>query len=470
MLLLPTATAAQETVTKSLTSATCASSSSTGCVYIGAIGRGGVGVQVTGTFSGTLQFEGSVNGTNFSAINATPPNSTTAVTSTTATGQWQIAAGGMSYIRVRFSSYSSGTAVVTLRAAPTTARGGGGSISGSIADTQIAVGDGADSIAGSSALTFTTTGGAGLGLVYSSSATQAYGTNVALTSTSTASGNAFANNFRVTATPSGNTAMSYYGLYGAANAFDKVANVYSHGLTGAFLQANNGGVGVIDDVFGVVGDARNYGEGTVSNLSAGWFFVDNEYSVISGIMAGVTVKAENYGETVPSLRLVDLSLDANADSGVLTDTYGVYIGDVTSGTQTNQAYGLYQADPNARNHFAGNTTLAQNVAYAALAVSATAPTVASGFCTSPVLSTPNGTAAFVLTVGTSCSASTGTLTMPEAANGWACYLVNTTDPGDIPVQTGGTTTTVTVENYSRTSGMAANFTDSDVLRVLCTGY
>jgi hypothetical protein len=36
--------------------------------------------------------------------------------------------------------------------------------------------------------------------------------------------------------------------------------------------------------------------------------------------------------------------------------------------------------------------------------------------------------------------------------------------------TGGTTTTVTVTNYSRTTGVAANFTSSDVLRVMCSAY
>lgn len=121
---------AQELVTKTISTTTCTTGSSAGCVVAGAVGRGGMGIQVTGTFVGTLQFEGSVDGTNYVAINAFPPNSTTAATSTTTTGTWQVGAGGMSYVRVRFSAYTSGSAVVSLRTAPTTARGsagGGGS-------------------------------------------------------------------------------------------------------------------------------------------------------------------------------------------------------------------------------------------------------------------------------------------------------------------------------------------------------
>ena len=72
-------------------------------------------VQLTGTFSGTVQFEGttSVAGT-FVAINAYPSNSTTAATSATAVGVWQINVSGYAQVRVRCSTYSSGTIVVAV--------------------------------------------------------------------------------------------------------------------------------------------------------------------------------------------------------------------------------------------------------------------------------------------------------------------------------------------------------------------
>ena len=38
----------------------------------------------------------------------------------------------------------------------------------------------------------------------------------------------------------------------------------------------------------------------------------------------------------------------------ITDTYGLYIGDITSGTQTNTPYGVYQASTDMENYFGGN--------------------------------------------------------------------------------------------------------------------
>ena len=38
----------------------------------------------------------------------------------------------------------------------------------------------------------------------------------------------------------------------------------------------------------------------------------------------------------------------------ITDTYGLYIGDITHGTQTNTPYGVYQASTDMRNYFGGN--------------------------------------------------------------------------------------------------------------------
>lgn len=108
----------------------------------------------------------------------------------------------------------------------------------------------------------------------------------------------------------------------------------------------------------------------------------------------------------------------------------------------------------------------------ALAWSATAP-VATTFCaTSPSIPNNNGTAAFTINVGTSCSTSVGTITMsPAAATGWVCSFADVTTPAsNVVSQTGGTTTTVTVTNYARTTGIASNWTASEVIRAMCSAY
>lgn len=102
--------------------------------------------------------------------------------------------------------------------------------------------------------------------------------------------------------------------------------------------------------------------------------------------------------------------------------------------------------------------------------SSTAPTI-SGFGTSPSVPSNNGTCAFTINVGTGGTASTGTVTLPAAATGWVCTAQDVTTPASyITSQTGGTTTTATFTNYSRTTGLATAWTASDILRVSCMGY
>ena len=93
-----------------------------------------VGVELTGTFAGTFQFEGTIGGSTWVAVNATPVASTTAVTSATAAGVWQIAAAGLTGVRVRCSTYSSGAANVALVASSGAAKrnSGGGAGTGDV--------------------------------------------------------------------------------------------------------------------------------------------------------------------------------------------------------------------------------------------------------------------------------------------------------------------------------------------------
>jgi hypothetical protein len=104
--------------------------------------------------------------------------------------------------------------------------------------------------------------------------------------------------------------------------------------------------------------------------------------------------------------------------------------------------------------------------------SATAPTISAGFCsTSPSITASNGVAAFDINVGTSCSGSVGTLAMPAATTGWVCHFEDVTTPASYVIsQTGGANNTVTLTAYSRTTGLASNFTASDHIRASCIGY
>jgi hypothetical protein len=72
---------------------------------------------ISGTYTGTLQFESSVDGINFVAISGSALGAGTSGTSTTSTGTWQFNTAALVLLRVRASALASGTAVVTLQAA-----------------------------------------------------------------------------------------------------------------------------------------------------------------------------------------------------------------------------------------------------------------------------------------------------------------------------------------------------------------
>lgn len=74
-------------------------------------------VQITGTWTGTLAFEGTVDNTNWFAVGAMAIGGTGAiVTTTTANGQWQADIAGFVGFRVRCSVTGTGTAAVSIRA------------------------------------------------------------------------------------------------------------------------------------------------------------------------------------------------------------------------------------------------------------------------------------------------------------------------------------------------------------------
>ncbi len=70
--------------------------------------------QITGTFTGTVTFEATVDGTNWVAASVVPVGATRTLTTTaTAAGVWQMNTTGFAYVRVRCSAFTSGTIVVT---------------------------------------------------------------------------------------------------------------------------------------------------------------------------------------------------------------------------------------------------------------------------------------------------------------------------------------------------------------------
>lgn len=126
LLMLSATAQAQSFHTESINSTTCPGA---GCVNLDVGGAGTFGVQVSGSFSGTLQFEQSIDGTTFIAWKVYPNGDTsqTQVTSATAAGLWVGSTVGLRQVRVRFSAFTSGSAVVSTIGTSARISGAGGS-------------------------------------------------------------------------------------------------------------------------------------------------------------------------------------------------------------------------------------------------------------------------------------------------------------------------------------------------------
>ena len=79
-------------------------------------GQSGAAAQITGTWSGTITFEATLDGTNWVAINAVSASTSTPQTTTTANGLYRLTPGGVAQIRANATALATGSAVVSLRA------------------------------------------------------------------------------------------------------------------------------------------------------------------------------------------------------------------------------------------------------------------------------------------------------------------------------------------------------------------
>jgi hypothetical protein len=104
----------------------------------------------------------------------------------------------------------------------------------------------------------------------------------------------------------------------------------------------------------------------------------------------------------------------------------------------------------------------------------TAPTISSGFGTSPSIVTPNGTAAFTINVGTGGVATSGVIGLVTAATGWNCFATDITATSTHTALeteiTASTTTSATLESQNRATGAATAWATGSIIRVSCFAY
>lgn len=118
LLVASTAHTQQPFSTQSLTAMSAgAACPDPGCMIVDVQGLASAGVQITGTWTQTLQFEQSIDKATWATWAVTPNAGGASVTSTTANGLWFGSLAGAKWIRVRVSAFTSGTAVVSMQAA-----------------------------------------------------------------------------------------------------------------------------------------------------------------------------------------------------------------------------------------------------------------------------------------------------------------------------------------------------------------
>lgn len=105
-------------------------------------------------------------------------------------------------------------------------------------------------------------------------------------------------------------------------------------------------------------------------------------------------------------------------------------------------------------------------------ISVTDPTIASGGCTSPTITTITGTNRFRINIGTSCTGvKTVTLTLPATTTSWTCNGDNNTSDAaqqtNYIVARSTSTTAVVVTSYDRVTGLQEDFTASDTYLMSC---
>ena len=143
-----------------------------------------------------------------------------------------------------------------------------------------------------------------------------------------------------------------------------------------------------------------------------------------------------------------------------------------SSTQVNVGNGTAGDSSGKIQAFSGQFTNILSTSSFAVLYSSTAPSISSGFGSSPSIAHNNGTGGFTVNVGTGGSASSGVITMPTTTTGWACSATPNGAPQAAAVTYSAPTSasSITLTNYTLATGVALAWSSGFVLQLVCSGY
>lgn len=113
---LPTGTNAIGSVSTVDTTSSGTITASSQSVALALNGKSGVAIQVTGTWVGTLQFEGTIDGTNWVTVNGVVAGNSTPGPTITTNGIIRLTPSGLAQVRITSTAWTSGTASISIRA------------------------------------------------------------------------------------------------------------------------------------------------------------------------------------------------------------------------------------------------------------------------------------------------------------------------------------------------------------------
>jgi hypothetical protein len=110
-------------------------------------GHGTVGFQISGTWSGTIQFSGTINGTSWVGMTGYSASTRAGDSTTTENGIYFVGTSGVRYVKAQFTTYTSGSATVTaittddIAVLTSASASGGGGAEGTVDVLSIAAGN-----------------------------------------------------------------------------------------------------------------------------------------------------------------------------------------------------------------------------------------------------------------------------------------------------------------------------------------
>lgn len=246
--------------------------------------------------------------------------------------------------------------------------------------------------------------------------------------------------------------------------------------TGAYTQATGTGTVGVRQTSPTL-TTPNIGVATATALASGTISATGKIDVaLNGNTTKIEMAVRNTDATGSGAG--QARIDWGNDSSASAGTIGVYSS--THASQPSQFEILNQANFPLQLGAFGSDVIAlisagvgNSVNSNRLLMSMTAPTISSGFGTSPTI-TANGATTFRINVGTGGTANGGVLTMPTATTGWNCQfsVLNPTSTNILAenVQTASTTTSVTISNELISTGSATAWPASTIIIAMCFAY